>query len=88
MRNRIGEPETGVPTRYCLTSTQDPKPGFYAAANSGWFSSADEPLTWTANSPLAGPLRPFCPRVPAGWQWSPVQRYHPAQKSQKYPAAE
>ena len=59
MRNRMGEPETGVPTRYCLTSTQDPKPQFYAAANYGWFSSADQPLTWTANSPLAGPLRPF-----------------------------
>ena len=62
----MGEPETGVPTRYCLTSTQDPKPQFYAAANYGWFSSADQPLTWTANSPLAGPLRPFSPPSSSG----------------------
>ena len=66
MRNRMGEPETGVPTRSCLTSTQDPKPQFYAAANYGWFSSADQPLTWTANSPLAGQLRPFSPPSSSG----------------------
>ena len=35
MINRIGEPETGVPTRYCPISTQDSKPQFYAATNYG-----------------------------------------------------
>ena len=66
MINRIGEPETGVPTRYCPISTQDSKPQFYAATNYGWVSSASQPLTWTANSPLPGPLWPFSPPSSSG----------------------